>query len=236
MSKRKAVPTWEPEIDQAYERRVQDLSAVDGHVSDFAGQYAIEPVRPQPPATARQSSPNAWTPAQSPQQAAQSQRGATVTYLRQMIGEQGQEPARTDTGNKFVITDDSDARTRASAGIAWWLVSAVSLVPLGLGLGLWKFWGWGFLAFTFTFLGAGMLVGLVLLNWQSFKLSPIAVERRQRRLDHEYRMYKEANAQRTRELIVGAFLGDAGQDVARNRPVTVEGQLLLVDGQNKAQP
>lgn len=227
MSKRKAVPTWEPEIDQAYERRVQDLSAVDGHVSDFAGQYAIEPVRSQPPAT--------WTPAQSPQQAQQAQRSATVTYLRQMIGDGGQEPARTDTGNKFVITDDSDARTRASAGIAWWLTSAVSLVPLGLGLGLWKFWGWGFLAFTFVFLGSGMLIGLILLNWQSFKLSPIAVERKQRRLDHEYRMYKEANAQRTREKVIDAFLGEAGQDVARNRPVTVEGQVLLVDGQNKAQ-
>lgn len=227
MTKRKAVPTWEPEIDQAYERRVNDLASVDGHVSDYAGQYPIAPVRTQPPAS--------WTPAQTPQQTAQAQRGATVTYLRQMIGEQGQEPARTDTGNKFVITDDSDARTRASAGIAWWLVTAVSLLPLVLGVGLWQFWGWGFVAFTFTFLGTGMLFGLLLLNWQSFKLSPIAVERRQRRLDHEYRMYKEENAQKTREMIVGAFLGDAGQDVQRNTPVTVEGQLLLVDGQNKAQ-
>jgi hypothetical protein len=37
---------WEPPIDQEYESRVNSLAAVDGHVSDYAGQYAIE--RPQP--------------------------------------------------------------------------------------------------------------------------------------------------------------------------------------------
>lgn len=223
MSKRTKPPTWEPEIDQEYESRVTALDQVSGHVSDYAGQYQIEPVRPAMPTT--------WTPAQTPTQAQQAQRSATIGQLRQMVDEQGQEPQRVATGNRFVITEDTNAKDRTGAGLRWWLAACLSCLPLALGLGLWLFLGWGFFSFVFVFIGAGMVIGLALLNWQSIAQSPITVEKKQRQLDHEYRMYKEANAQRTREMIAGAFLGGAKQDLATHAPV-VDGQLLLTDSRN----
>ena len=225
MSKQKTQSTqWEPEIDQDYEEQVTDLDRIAGHVSDYADDCQIEPVR--------QAQPSTWTPAKTTIERHQEQRQQAVGQLRQMIDQQSQEPVTTNTSNKFIIHEETNAKDRAGAGFRWWLMTGASALPLTLGIGLWLFWGWGFFAFVFTFFGAGLLLGAILLNWQAISQSPIWIEKQQRALDHEYRMYKEENAQRTRELVIGGFIGGAKQDMASQVP-TVNGQLLLVNSQNE---
>lgn len=216
---------WEPEIDQTYEQRVNDLGAITGSATDYEGDYQIEPVR--------QAQPTTWTPAKTAVERHQAERSAAAGQLRQIIDQQGQEPAQTATGNKFIVHEETSAKDRAGAGLRWWLLLAISALPLVFGLALWLFWGWGFFAFFFTCTGAGMLLGAILLNRQAINQSPIAIEKKQRDLDHEYRMYKEENAQRTRELVVGGFLGNAQADLSRQQPATVNSVALLVDHKNE---
>jgi hypothetical protein len=224
MSKRQITPVAIA-IDQEYENQIDALADLNGHVSDYPGDYEIEPVYPQPPKT--------WTPAQSPQQALQTQRQQTIGQLRQIIDDQGQEPPQMATGHRFVINETTNAKDRAGAGFRWWLMLGGSLAPLGLGLALW-WWEWIGAAFFFIFVGGGMLIATVTLNRQAHRNSPIRIEQGQRDKDHEYRMFKEQNAQRTRELVIAGFLGQARADIKRNAQ-TLDGQALLVDSENGVQ-
>jgi hypothetical protein len=147
------------------------------------------------------------------------------------MDDQDREPPQTATGHRFVINETTNAKDRAGAGFRWWIMLGGSLAPLGLGLALW-WWEWIGAAFFFIFVGGGMLIGTISLNRQAQRNNPIRIEQGQRDKDHEYRMFREANAQRTRELVIAGFLGQARADIDRNAP-TVEGQLLLVDSQNE---
>lgn len=215
-------PEWRAE---EYETEYSHLDTLAGRASDYPPSTAIEPAKP-----VRQT----YLPAHTPLEQGQQSRQQVVGQLRQIIDQQNQEPASTPTGNRFIIHEDTNAKDRAGAGLRWWLLLLWSLLPLAFGVGLWLFWGWGFFSFFFTCLGSGVLLGVILLNWQAISQSPISIEKQQRNLDHEYRMYKEANAQRTREQIIGGFIGQAQQDLNRNLPI--DGQVLLVNSKNEVNP
>lgn len=227
MTRRTQAQTILPEIDASYENRQAYLQAMpDEPGAAMASSTAVEPLRQQRPAT--------WTPAQTSQQQQQAERQQVASHLRQLIDQQGQEPPSTSsgTGNKFRITEATNAKDRAGAGLRWWAAMGLSALPLVFGVGLWLFWGWGFFAFCFSCFGGGILGIAIWLNWQAGNQSPISIEKKQRTLDHEYRMFREENAQRSREMIIVGFMGNARQDVNRNTPV-VDGQILLVGSQNE---
>ena len=219
-------PIAPPDIDQAYERQVTDLARIEGSVTDLEGTYQLEPHQQRQPAS--------WTPARSATEQAQAQRQATLGNLRTMIDQGNQEPAPTNTGYKFIINEETSAADRSRAAFHYFVMIAFSAPSLAIGIGLWWAWGFGIFAGIFTGIGALLLITTVILNIQAQLNSPIRIEQQQRQLDNDFRTYKEANAQEIRQQIVAGFLGQAKQDIQRNGPVTIDGQLFIDSHNNEA--
>lgn len=138
MTKRTKTTDWQPEIDQTYESQVTALSAVEGHVSDYAGQYAIE--RPGPPPR------NALVLPERPQQHAivTAEETALISQSQQAVGQlmQWVNPNQPDTTH----TRQTDTAVSVAVGsIVASIPMLLMFIPItaGLTILLWLIVGGG---------------------------------------------------------------------------------------------
>lgn len=127
MTKRTKATDWQPEIDATYESQVTALSAVEGHVSDYAGQYAIE--RPGPPPR------NALVLPERPQQHAivTAEETALIGQSQQAVGQlmQWAQPQPAETTH----TRQNDTAVSVAVGsIIASIPMLLAFVPITAGL------------------------------------------------------------------------------------------------------